>query len=75
MAPVFDEFIEELDPDTDVIEVDIGTPDGRQQALDLGFRSVPSFAAFYDRGVILKHTGMASISLLREKLITPLDYK
>lgn len=69
MAPIWWEFIEWLNTDISAEEININDPQGREEALALGFRSVPSFAIFYEDGTVLKHSGLAGVPMLTEKLV------
>lgn len=67
MAPIFKEFVEGLDG-VEVEEINISNPAGREKAVELGLRSVPTFVAYHDDGSMKTHTGMATLEMLAEKL-------
>lgn len=68
MAPIFWEFVQ-LQENVPVEEINISDPEGRDKALALHLRGVPSFVAFYEDGSTLSHTGMGNVATLVEKLV------
>lgn len=63
MSPIFDEIIDELGFYYE--SLNISDPDNRQQALEAGVRSVPSFVVYTEQGEVLSRSGVMSKEALK----------
>lgn len=69
MSPIFDEVVKELEVEAE--SLNIGEPANRQKAVELGVRSVPTFAVFNEQGSPFMKTGMMSKDALKDFISNP----